>query len=130
MERQAQIRIDLNDPTPAYRQIVEGLRALLVEGRLRPGDALPTVRELAIELGVHFNTVAEAYRILADEGWLELKRRRGAVVIDRASRKAAPEAGDGFARRLRQLIAEVRAEGVPIRRIKQELQNITERLDS
>ncbi len=130
MERQAQIRIDLKDATPVYRQIVEALRALLVEGRLRPGDALPTVRELALELGVHFNTVAEAYRILADEGWLDSRRRRGAVVIDRTLPKAAPEAGEAFARRLRQLIAEMRAEGLPVRRIIQELQNVTERLES
>src|ERR1035438_2678242 len=78
-ERAPRLRIDLANPTPAYRQIVDGLRTFLVDGALHAGDLLPPVRELAFELGVHFNTVAEAYRILADEGWLDLKRRRGAA---------------------------------------------------
>jgi GntR family transcriptional regulator len=122
------LRIDLSSATPVYRQIVEGLRALLVEGRLAPGDTLPTVRDLALDIGVHFNTVAEAYRILAEEGWLELKRRRGAVVIERSTPKAAPEQVDNFSRRLRQLVAEVRAEGVSAKSIKHELQSIMEAL--
>ena len=64
---------------PAYRQIADAIRRHLVAGHLAPGALLPTSRQLALDLGVHFNTVAEAYRVLADEGWLELKRRRGAL---------------------------------------------------
>src|SRR6185503_10188906 len=77
------VSIDLESPTPAYRQIANDLRRHLVEERLKPGDLLPPVRQLAVDLGVHFNTVALAYRLLAAEGWLELKRRRGAAVIAR-----------------------------------------------
>src|SRR5882724_6561341 len=113
-EKAPKLRIDLNHPTPAYRQIVDGLRTFLVNDKLRPGDLLPPVRELAFELGVHFNTVAEAYRILADEGWLDLKRRRGALVLERSKRAADPGKRQQFARRLREMIAELRAEGVRI----------------
>ncbi len=81
MKREPQLVIDTASNVPVYRQVVDNLRSLLVEGTLQPGDTLPTVRELGFELGVHFNTVAEAYRLLAAEGWLELKRHRGAVVI-------------------------------------------------
>ncbi len=77
------IRIDLNSPVPATRQIADGLRVELVEGRLKPGDYLPSVRRIAMELGVHFNTVAEAYRVLASEGWLDLRHGRGATVVER-----------------------------------------------
>jgi DNA-binding transcriptional regulator YhcF (GntR family) len=59
------LQIDLSLATPAYEQIASGLRRLLVEGAFRPGDQLPTVRRLAMDLGVHHNTVAEAYRRLA-----------------------------------------------------------------
>ncbi len=69
MPPSAKIRIDLSSTVPAYRQIVDALRVLLVEGTLPPGSDLPSVRRLAMELGVHFNTVGEAYRTLADEGW-------------------------------------------------------------
>ena len=72
------LRIALTANAPAYRQIVDAVRAVLVGGALRPGDQLPPVRQLALDLGVHFNTVAEAYRILAGEGWLDLRRQRGA----------------------------------------------------
>src|SRR5437870_10494667 len=83
------ITIDLKSSIPVYRQIVDAIRHLLVEGELKPGDQLPPVRQLGLDLGVHFNTVAQAYRELSEEGWLDLKRRRGAVVLDRAQ-PAAP----------------------------------------
>ena len=68
---------------PAYRQIVDGMRILLVSGKLAPGSELPSVRRMAMDLGVHFNTVAEAYRTLAEEGWIDLRHGRGATVVKR-----------------------------------------------
>ena len=69
MPATARIRIDPSSGIPAVRQIADNLRVLLVGGQLAPGAALPPVRRVAVELGVHFNTVAEAYRQLAAEGW-------------------------------------------------------------
>jgi len=129
MPAPARIRIDLNSPVPAYRQIVDAVRVLLVEGTLAPGVALPSVRRLAMELGVHFNTVGEAYRVLAEEGWLDLHHGRGAIVLDRAQRPSAPpERLQEFRDRLRGLIAQMRAEGIPAARIAAELKNLTEAL--
>jgi DNA-binding transcriptional regulator YhcF (GntR family) len=128
-ERAPRLRIDLANPSPAYRQIVDGLRTFLVDGALRSGDLLPPVRELAFELGVHFNTVAEAYRILADEGWLDLKRRRGAQVLERRKRAADPQKREQFARRLREMIAELKAEGVRLEDIRRELSLVMKGLD-
>jgi len=85
---------------------------MLVTGRFRPGDQLPTVRELALDLGVNHNTVAEAYRLLALEGWLDLRRGRGAIVLDRASPTAKPETEAQFGRRLEELVAKAVTEGV------------------
>jgi len=129
MVRAPRLRIDLANPTPAYRQIVDGLRTFLVDGALQAGDLLPPVRELAFELGVHFNTVAEAYRILADEGWLDLKRRRGAQVLERSKRAPGPQKRAQFARRLREMIAELRADGVRIDDIRRELNLAVKGLD-
>jgi GntR family transcriptional regulator len=122
MKRDATLRIDPASAVPVYRQVVDNLRSLLVEGVLQPGDSLPTVRELGLELGVHFNTIAEAYRLLAAEGWLDLRRHRGAVVTERAMPRQQPEAAAQFNRSLRQLIAQVRAEGLSIHAITQELE--------
>ncbi len=107
------IHIDLASPVPAYQQIVAALRAVLVAGRLEPGRRLPTVRQLATDLGVHHNTVAEAYRSLAAEGWLDLRRRRGATVLDRLTPEPTSTARSGFARGLAELVAKALAEGIP-----------------
>ena len=124
------IRIDHASTVPGYRQIADQIRAFLVEGALKPGDKLPTVRELAMDLGVHFNTVAGAYRTLADEDWIELGRRRGAVVLDRKTPSApAREVGERELGRLRQLVAALRSSGIKPRRLAAELRAITEELE-
>jgi GntR family transcriptional regulator len=122
------LRIDPSSTLPIYRQIVDGIRSQLVEGRLAPGDALPTVRDLALDLGVHFNTVAEAYRLLSAEGWLDLKRKRGAVVTERQTPLAPPKARERFAERLRQLIAQVRSEGLAARDVVEEMETLGRKL--
>jgi DNA-binding transcriptional regulator YhcF (GntR family) len=107
------IEIHVDSPLPVYRQIADALRHHLVAARLKPGDLLPPVRQLAVDLGVHFNTVAQAYRLLADEGWLDLKRRRGALVLERALPRRRDETRvDALLTRLRDLTAELRSAGV------------------
>ena len=122
----ARIRIDLNSPVPATRQIADALRVELVEGRLAPGDELPSVRRAAVDLGLHFNTVADAYRQLAAEGWLDLKHGRSARVAERKPPAASREAIAGYRQRLRALVSQMRADGVPSRRIAEELRALAE----
>lgn len=128
MPAPATLRIDPASTTPVYRQIVDGIRSQLVDGHLAPGDTLPTVRDLALDLGVHFNTVAEAYRLLSTEGWLDLRRRRGAVVTARQTPKPPPNAREHFAARLRQMVAQVRAEGLALPAIARELDQVSHEL--
>jgi GntR family transcriptional regulator len=106
------LRIDLRGPTPVYRQIVDGLRAMLVGGAFKPGDKLPPVRQLAIDLNVNHNTVAGAYRLLAEEGWLDLKRHHGATVLARSRQRAGAQRHDDFAQRLEELAALAIADGI------------------
>jgi DNA-binding transcriptional regulator YhcF (GntR family) len=131
MSRPFTIRIDVRSSVPAYRQIVDTLRARLVEGGLPPGHALPPVRRLAMELGIHFNTVAQAYRELANEGWLDLRHGRGATVIVRRAAPRRPRARDShvFRERLRQLVAQIRADGLPAARVASELKLLAESLE-
>jgi GntR family transcriptional regulator len=107
------LRIDLAAAAPAYEQIVSGLRAMLVAGEFEPGDQLPTVRQLAVDLSVHHNTVAEAYRVLAAEGWLELRRGRGAKVLGRLTPEPSTESREKFRQSLRELVAKAITDGVP-----------------
>ena len=119
------LRIDPSASAPLTRQIIDGIRVQLVEGTLRPGTELPPVRRAAMELGVHFNTVAEAYRQLATEGWLDLRHGRPATVIERATPTAASKEDIAdYRRRLRELISQMRACGVPAAKIALELRSI------
>ena len=85
-----------------------------MDGAFPIGDPLPelTVRRLAIDLGVHHNTVAEAYRVLSEEGWLDLRRRHGAIVLDRSRPRPTRKAQPSLVQRLRELTAEAQAAGL------------------
>jgi DNA-binding transcriptional regulator YhcF (GntR family) len=107
------ITIDLDDSEPAFRQIAAAIRAQLVTGEhLGPGDRLPPVRRLARELGVHHNTVAEAYRLLAAEGWLELKQGRGAQIRERQLPTSDDTTRVRYRRRLEEVLFEALAAGI------------------
>lgn len=119
------IRIDLSSTTPVYRQIADAIRAVLVAGGLSTGEQLPTLRALAMDLAVHPNTVAGAYRVLEEEGFIELGRRRGATVVAREAPHASAEDVARFVQKFRVLIAEARAAGVPMATLIRELDALT-----
>jgi len=122
------IQVDLAGDLPAYQQIVNVLRTQFVAGMFQPGDQLPTVRQLAMDLGVHHNTVAEAYRLLAQEGWLDLRRGRGATIVKRPNPSPSPEAEGQFARRLDELTAKALAEGVEPAALAKQLDSLAAKL--
>jgi GntR family transcriptional regulator len=131
MRRPAQIRIDTSSLIPAYRQVADQLRTLAVESVIRPGDTLPPIRRLALELGVHFNTIAEAYRVLEQENLLEITHGHGARVMDRTPpRRAEPESLENFRQRLRELVASVRVHGLSTRQIMAELRVLAKGLEN
>lgn len=115
------LRIDLDSGVPVYEQLANKIRTELVSGGLKPGQQLPTVRDLGLRLGVHHNTVAEAYRLLARENWLDLRRGRGATVIERAHPAPSKQARAEFSQRLRELAAKAVAQGVPLHDVGAEM---------
>ena len=76
------IQLDFRSGTPIYTQIVEQVKQQVVSGGLKPGDQLPTVRALALELRVNFNTVARAYRLLDEAGIISTQQGRGTYILD------------------------------------------------
>ena len=99
------ITIDLSDGTPIYEQLIGSLKGLVNRGKLRPGDRLPTVRQLAQDLGVNLNTVARAYRELARQGVMTVRQGRGASVVSSKGRCDAP-ARQGLKRMTARLVNE------------------------
>lgn len=74
------LKIEPETPVPIYVQIEEQVRALIAAGQLRPGDQLPTIRQLAVDLGVNPNTVARTYLELERAGFITTQRGRGTFV--------------------------------------------------
>lgn len=80
------IRVDPADARPIYRQIADEIKALIARGALREGEPLPSVRQVAADLGVNLNTIATAYRELQEEGLITVRHGSGAVVTSRTTR--------------------------------------------
>ncbi|MFJ1467915.1 GntR family transcriptional regulator [Massilia orientalis] len=78
---------------PIYRQLVEQVRRLSASGQLRPGDEMPSVREIAQALALNPMTVSKAYSLLEMEGVLARRRGLGMVVAESASTQPADRAG-------------------------------------
>jgi GntR family transcriptional regulator len=76
------IQLDFRSGIPIYTQIVEQVKQQVVSGELKPGNQLPTVRALALELRVNFNTVARAYRLLDEAGIISTQQGRGTYILD------------------------------------------------
>ena len=85
--------LDFRSGVPIYVQLVEQVQQLVISGKLNPGDQLPTVRQLASELRVNFNTVARAYRMLDEAGMISTQQGRGTYILD--------QPGDGLKDRLK-----------------------------
>jgi len=76
------IQLDFRSGTPIYTQIVEQVKQQVISGNLKPEEQLPTVRALALELRVNFNTVARAYRLLDEAGIISTQQGRGTYILD------------------------------------------------
>ena len=121
------VMLDPRDATPIWAQLERGLRAAIASGRLRPGDQLPTVRQLAVDLRVNANTVARVYSDLERSGVLETRRGVGSFILATAeearskkehekrlralaTRVVADAAAAGFTPE--EIVAAIRKEGV------------------
>jgi GntR family transcriptional regulator len=91
MSAAPRIRVDPALPTPIWSQIEESVRYLVASGAQRPGDMLPSVRDLAREQRINPNTVAKAYQRLVEAGFLETRRGEGTFVAEHPPAMPAAE---------------------------------------
>jgi GntR family transcriptional regulator len=90
--------IEWSDGAPIYRQLKERVVAMLLDGVLKPGDALPSVRQVAAEYQLNPITVSRAYQELADEAIVEKRRGLGMYVTEGASEKLLSSERERFLR--------------------------------
>ena len=77
------ISIDPASALPLFEQLITAIRGQVIGGSIRAGERLPAARDLADSLDINVHTVLKAYQVLRDEGFIELRRGRGAVVTER-----------------------------------------------
>lgn len=94
------IRVDTDSPRPLYDQVAASIRSDILAGSLVPGDRLPAARDVAEALDINQHTVLHAYQRLRDEGLIDLRRGRGAVIAASAAPLAElAQEIDGLVRR-------------------------------
>lgn len=123
-------KIDRASPLPVYVQLAEQIRLLVRRGALSPGDPLPTVRELAVALGINANTVTRVYRDLQQEGLLRLERGLGTFVH---AQQREPTLVDRdyqrIVQRTRELVALCRKSGLTVRELAQLVDGVWKEVD-
>ncbi len=82
---------DFNSSIPLYLQLRNQVVISIAEGRLLPGDRLPTIRALADESGINMMTVSKAYQLLKQEGYINTDRRSGAIISPRQAELTIPK---------------------------------------
>ena len=105
-----EFRLDRRSGVPAYRQLVDQVRQALRLGILRPGDQLPTVREVVRQIAINPNTVHRAYRELEQQGLTE--GRQGSGTFVRGSLERLPDARSDLRRTLEDWVRAARAAGL------------------
>jgi GntR family transcriptional regulator len=97
------IKLDFRSGVPIYVQIMEQIKQQVASGIIKPGDQLPTVRALAQDLRVNFNTIARAYRLLDEAGVISTQQGRGTYILeipsDDANEKLRKQSLEAIARR-------------------------------
>src|ERR1700686_4858619 len=84
-------RLDAHSGVPVYRQLIDQVQAAIATGTLRPGDQLPTVRLVAVELAINPNTVSRAYREMEIRGILDTQQGTGTFVAEKQAERSGPE---------------------------------------
>jgi GntR family transcriptional regulator len=120
------IKLDEGSPTPKYQQIAEQVRALVADRRLAPGAALPSVRQLAADLGININTVLAAYRALEADGVVLLRRGSRAIIHPRLAQATLP--GPADLARISALLERVRTDALLAGLTPQQLHALAEQI--
>ena len=107
-----EISIDIDDPIPQFEQLIEQIKAAVTAGKLKPGDSLPSIRQLANDLELNSKTVAKAYKLLERDSIIETRGYRGTSIHPKAKANCKFNLQEWTRSRLMGCIEELRTAGV------------------
>ncbi len=107
-----EITIDIDNPVPQFEQLIEQIKAAVTAGTLKPGDALPSIRQLANDLELNSKTVAKAYKLLERDAVIQAKGYRGTYVHPDAKANCKFNLQEWTLRKLGETVTELREAGV------------------
>jgi GntR family transcriptional regulator len=116
-----QFRLDMRSGVPVYRQLIDQVLAGRASGALTPGEQLPTVRQVAVDLSINPNTVARAYRELEIKGVLETQQGTGTFVGHQKVEHDEVERRRRLSQLVGELVARAGAEGFTIQELQEQL---------
>lgn len=107
-------RLDAHSGVPVYRQLIDQVQAAIATGALRPGDQLPTVRLVAVELAINPNTVMRAYREMEIRQILDTQQGTGTFIADRHAEPSKQERSRQLAQLAQEFAARAGAAGLTL----------------
>ena len=119
-------RLDLTSGVPVYRQIIDQVHAARAAGTARPGDQLPTVRQLAVDLAINPNTVMRAYRELELTGAIETQQGTGTFLTDAKAEQSKAERDRQLDRLVSEFVARAGREGFTVKELRSRLKEVQE----
>ncbi|WP_438347625.1 GntR family transcriptional regulator [Paenibacillus sp. FA6] len=120
------INLDMQSDIPIYTQLMNQIIEGIAHGDLLPGEALPSVRGLASDIGVNLHTVNKAYTLLKQEGFIQIHRQKGVVIQPDGMPELTPEYELKQYNQLKPIIAEAICRGMT----KEQFLQITEQIYS
>ena len=117
-------QLDLHSGVPVYRQVIDQVRGAIAAGQLAPGDQLPTVRQLAVDLAINPNTVVRAYRELELGGLLETQQGTGTFISTQKIKRAEVERERQLAQIVADCVSRAGAAGFTVDELIKELRGL------
>ena len=118
------IKIDTNRSTPLFKQLMDQIKKAVMDGLLKPGDPLPSIRQLANDLELNHNTVAKAYRLLERDSVIQTKGYRGTSIHGDALQNSTINMNETITTKLNETIKSLRESGATDSEIRIAFSNV------
>ncbi len=118
------LTIAFESDIPLYQQIKNQIITGIAQGKLKPGESLPSVRQLAADIGINFHTVNKVYQQLKQENWVVIHRKSGVIINPDLNLQADEAYRESLKETLEVLFAEAHLRGMTLEEIRQLIESL------